>query len=233
MMVIFINDRPIRLVEKTGDREKAKRKFDTIITSPRKITNIKDWKKKVLFPETNREIIRTFFNEIKNIKAFDFKSATFWVDDMEEAMDEILKQYKIVDAAGGVILNEEGKLLMIHRLGKWDLPKGKAEKKESLMETAEREVEEECNVHVDVLDDFVISYHTYLHKNQRVLKRTYWYKMRLISDRYMKPQLEEDIDEIKWMNRSEMHKAMLNSYASIVWVINKSLKEELEFTGPN
>ncbi len=144
-------------------------------------------------------------------------------------MDELLKQYTVVDAAGGVILNDEGKVLMIHRMGKWDLPKGKGEKKESHKETAEREVQEECNIHVDILDDFIISYHTYLHKNQRVLKRTYWYKMRLVSDTHMKPQKEEAIEDIQWMNRSKMHKALLNSYSSIAWVLNKCLKQELEF----
>ncbi len=229
-MVIFINDTPVKLIHKTGDKEKAKKKFDTLITSPKKIRGIKDWRKKVLFPEADQETIRSFFTEISTIKTFYFKSVTFWVEDMEKAMEEILKFYKIVDAAGGVILNDDGKVLMIYRMGKWDLPKGKAEKKESMMETAEREVEEECNIHVDVLDSFVISYHTYLHKNEPVLKRTYWYKMKLVSDRYMKPQLEEDIEEIRWMSRSEMHKALLNSYASITWVLNKSLKEELEFS---
>jgi 8-oxo-dGTP pyrophosphatase MutT (NUDIX family) len=230
MMVIFINDIPVRLVAKKEVKEKSKKKFDTLISSLKKVKNISDLKGKVLFPDADHDTIRAFFSKISTIKSFGFKSVTFWVEDMELAMNEILKQYKIVDAAGGVILNNKGKVLMIYRLGKWDLPKGKTEKKESLMETAEREVEEECNIKVDVLDDFIISYHTYLYKNQRVLKRTFWYKMNLICDKDMQPQKEEDIEEIKWMNRKQMHKALMNSYSSITWVLNKSLKKELQFS---
>lgn len=226
-MVIFINDRPIYLVD--GQPETNK-KFDTIISDISMIKGLKEWRKKVLIPNANNQLITAFFKTIKEIKKFDFKSLTFYVDDIELAKTAIFEEYKIVNAAGGLVLNNESKILMIHRLGKWDLPKGKAEKGETIRETALREVEEECNVKVSLIDKYYISYHTYLHKNQRVLKRTYWYQMNLISDANMAPQENEGIDDVRWMNASEMYKALHKSYPSILNVAKNMLCQELSFS---
>jgi ADP-ribose pyrophosphatase YjhB (NUDIX family) len=43
-------------------------------------------------------------------------------------------------------VRKKDKFLMIYRMKKWDLPKGKKEKKEKYKDTAVREVSEECNV---------------------------------------------------------------------------------------
>lgn len=59
---------------------------------------------------------------------------------------EWASQYKNIEAAGGLVLRSDGHFLGIFRLGKWDLPKGKAEKGESMETTALREVEEECGI---------------------------------------------------------------------------------------
>ena len=37
-----------------------------------------------------------------------------------------------IKAGGGIVYNQEGKVLMIKRHGKWDLPKGKKEKDENI-----------------------------------------------------------------------------------------------------
>lgn len=227
-MVIFINDKPIKFVKKNSEIDK--KHFDTVIIDIKKIKNLKDWKKKVLIPIGTEAMITAFISAIKEVKKFDFKSLTFIVEDIEIARSTVYKQYKIVDAAGGVILNDKGEVLMIHRLGKWDLPKGKAEPSETIKETAIREVEEECCITVEATDNHLISYHTYLHKNQRVLKRTFWYQMYLVSDENMKPQLEEGIDFICWKNRNQMAKALKESYASIKYVLEHSLSQELSFS---
>ena len=52
----------------------------------------------------------------------------------------------MVEAAGGLVFNKDGDILMIFRNGKWDLPKGKLEIGESIEECAIREVEEECGI---------------------------------------------------------------------------------------
>src|SRR5690606_21747075 len=71
--------------------------------------------------------------------------------DMEKVFKTLLQQLEIIKAAGGLVKNGAGEFLFIHRLGKWDLPKGKLENKEKMREAAVREVEEECGIHIDYL----------------------------------------------------------------------------------
>ena len=226
-MVLFINDRPVYLINNFSSKQKN---YGTVILDFSKQSNIKEWRKKVLYPNATNDNIVEFFKAIKTIKRFGFKSLTFVVQDIESAKNAIFDQYELVDAAGGVVLNAKKQILMIYRLGVWDLPKGKAENGETIKETAKREVEEECNIEVSLKDEHYISYHTYLHKNRRVLKRTYWFNMNLISDANMTPQKEENIEKVKWMNRKQMHKAMLLTYASIQNVLDHVLSQELNFS---
>ena len=52
---------------------------------------------------------------------------------------ELLKVFKskikVIFASGGIVKNDNNQILFIYRRGKWDLPKGKAEKGESIRET--------------------------------------------------------------------------------------------------
>ncbi|MGK0138438.1 MAG: 8-oxo-dGTP pyrophosphatase MutT (NUDIX family) [Algoriphagus sp.] len=226
-MVLFINDRPIHFLQDFNGEESH---YDTMIHDFDKQRNIKDWKKNVLFPEATAAIVSEFLKATNEVKSFDFKSLTFAVANLELTKNAINRLYTFIDAAGGVILNEEKKILMIYRLNKWDLPKGKMEGRETIKETAIREVEEECCVTVKCLDECFVTYHTYSHKKRRILKRTYWYKMELISDEKMTPQVEEGIQDIRWMNREEMYVALKNSYASIKYVLNNTISQELNFS---
>src|SRR5690606_27486008 len=71
--------------------------------------------------------------------------------DIEKVFKSLLQKSTIIKAAGGVVKNGEGQYLFIHRLGKWDLPKGKVENNEKMRDAALREVEEECGIKVDYL----------------------------------------------------------------------------------
>ena len=57
----------------------------------------------------------------------------------------------LIEAAGGLVKNENGDYLFIYRNDKWDLPKGKIEKDEKTKVAAVREVEEECGIAVSKL----------------------------------------------------------------------------------
>lgn len=46
-------------------------------------------------------------------------------------LSSFLSMFKIVEAAGGLIINEKGETLFIFRRGKWDLPKGKIDVRHS------------------------------------------------------------------------------------------------------
>ena len=68
----------------------------------------------------------------------------------------------MIQAAGGLVNNEKDEILMIFRRGKWDLPKGKLDKGETLEECAVREVEEETGLKKLQLTSTLAYYLSYL-----------------------------------------------------------------------
>ena len=58
----------------------------------------------------------------------------------EDFYQKLEARYEDIKAAGGVVFNANDEVLLIYRRGKWDFPKGKAEKGETIEETALREV---------------------------------------------------------------------------------------------
>jgi 8-oxo-dGTP pyrophosphatase MutT (NUDIX family) len=142
------------------------------------------------------------------------------VHSIERFFEELSSVFKVVKAGGGVVMSEKG-MLLIKRLGKWDLPKGKLEKGESIEQCACREVEEECNVKVELEEFRVKSYHTYEVKGKAIIKETYWYNMSSETERELVPQQEEGIEEVVWADSDQQSKALNNTYSSIAWVLNK------------
>lgn len=131
--------------------------------------------------------------------------------------------FRNIEAAGGIVLNSENKILFIHRLGKWDLPKGKIEKGESRELAAVREVEEECGIFDLELKDFINStYHIYTERDgQKVLKTTYWFEMFYSGNETPKPQIEEGISEVGWKNEEEIKTEILPStFQNIRLILN-------------
>jgi hypothetical protein len=60
----------------------------------------------------------------------------------------------------------------------------------------------------------------------RVLKISHWYKMTCSSKENLKPQLEEDITEIKWFVKSLLDTGKLDTYRSINEVLNIYLNKK-------
>lgn len=119
-------------------------------------------------------------------------------------------------AAGGVIKNSENKTLFIYRNSYWDLPKGKAEKGESMEECALREVAEECGFEVtEIRGKLPLTYHIYFHKKNYVLKETHWFEMFSDYSGPFTPQKEEGIEKVRWFAADEMHIVRENTYRSI------------------
>lgn len=146
----------------------------------------------------------------------------FFSADMPGAKREFLKLFQYLEAAGGVVKNKKKQILCILRFSKWDLPKGKIETGESSEEAALREVEEECGITgLSIIRELPSSYHTYLQDGKRMLKRTYWYEMSYSGDSNLKPQQEEHITDVKWMNKAKLMKALMNTYNTIREVLGK------------
>ncbi len=136
----------------------------------------------------------------------------------------IMRKTKII-AAGGLVLNDKGELLMIFRRGKWDLPKGKLDEGETIEACAVREVIEETGlVNVEHGELIGITYHEYFdpHLKEDVVKESYWYAMRARGEQPLTPQTEEDITEIKWVMGDALEKCLENSYANVVEIIRKA-----------
>ena len=135
-----------------------------------------------------------------------------------------MKEKKTLVAGGGLVRNEQEALLMIFRRGKWDLPKGKLEKGETIEQCAVREVMEETGLQSIELGKLIeISYHNYFDPflQEEVIKETHWFSMLAKGYQALIPQAAEDITQIKWVFGPEMETCLQNSYGNIVSVIRK------------
>ena len=146
--------------------------------------------------------------------------------DLDELFGCVTECFKYIEAAGGLVTLPDGRILLIKRLGKWDLPKGKAKKGESLQETAIREVMEECGLETSpkITADLAHTFHTYYRNGIHVLKHTAWFSMRYGGqDHTLYPQFEEDITEAVWMPKNRLGIVLQNTYESIRQVLDKWL----------
>lgn len=131
--------------------------------------------------------------------------------------DAFRAQRKLVIAAGGLVQDEHGRLLVMFRLGKWDLPKGKVDRGEAIEAAAIREVQEECGLQrLTIERDLPSTWHTYERGGVEHLKRTDWFFMQGSSDEVLTPQLEEDIQEVKWITREQLPAVLSNTYPALV-----------------
>ena len=104
--------------------------------------NVKQFQKNELAALSNAETEKKIKEEFQwVIKQNKFNVLFFISDNQAKIRTVFLKQFKLIEAAGGVIQNSKG-ILFIYRNNKWDLPKGKVEKKEKLPLAAIRECEE-------------------------------------------------------------------------------------------
>lgn len=132
--------------------------------------------------------------------------------------------YKLVEAAGGLVENEDGNWLFIYRNEMWDLPKGKLEKGESIEKCAVREVAEECGIEEPtIVKPLSTTYHTYSLKGKRILKPTYWFLMKSSDNSALEPQTEEGITEVKWVSTNEAKMLSESSFGSIKQVVTEGL----------
>jgi len=137
-----------------------------------------------------------------------------------DAWSAFKEEHKFVQAAGGMVSDEQGRLLVIRRLGVWDLPKGKVEKNEDIESAAVREVQEECGlVDIRLVAPLTSTWHTYERKGKQHLKRTDWFLMEASSTEKLTAQTEEDIEEVRWMDRTELQAMKADTYPSLLPVI--------------
>ena len=134
----------------------------------------------------------------------------------DKILKKFLKKLPNVIAGGGKVYNNKGDVLFIFRNGKWDLPKGKAEKKETIDKTAIREVEEETGVQgLEIIKPLEMTYHIFKRNGRYRIKITYWFEMKTNYDGPLKAEEAEGITQVAWLNKAQQEKALKNSYANI------------------
>jgi len=189
MYKVFMNDKPIILID-CFEKGKNYEVFN--------------------FDEVNIRAISLFLEKEEN------KGIYLFSKKLEKDWKQFLKNFNVIEAAGGKVLNSNSEVLFIYRFDRWDLPKGHIENNEDKVEAAIREVEEECGIDsLEVLEELETTYHIFSYKNQLRLKVTYWYLMRTLFIGELIPQLEEGITKVVFKGKEEIKEALENTYKNI------------------
>jgi 8-oxo-dGTP pyrophosphatase MutT (NUDIX family) len=153
---------------------------------------------------------------IRKINAGELSYVNLYHDKEEKLLKHLFKKLRVVTAAGGMVLNDKDEILFIYRKKRWDLPKGKTEKNESIEASAIREVEEETGVEGLKVTKFLDkTYHVFKRKGRYRLKVTHWYEMRTSYQGELRPETKEGIEKAKWKDLKKSQKALQKSYANI------------------
>lgn len=183
-----------------------------------------------------------FFKEFKQEEQYEFTTIKDWmsfIDNFSKSsasqvlvyhsnVDEVWKSFasnfRFIEAAGGLVRNQKNELLVIRRLGVWDLPKGKLEKGESIEEAGIREVQEECGItDLEINGEARIMYHCYEMKGKSFLKKTYWFPMLATANDALVAQSEEDITAVKWCAEGDLHEVIADTYLSIASLLQEEM----------
>ncbi|MGB0839664.1 MAG: NUDIX hydrolase [Chitinophagales bacterium] len=175
--------------------------------------------------KTSKDLLHTI-EYIENSKTL--QKVVIFHPNLQKLKADFKSLYKKIAAAGGLVFNELGQLLLIFRRGKWDLPKGKLENGETKKEGAMREVMEETGIgELTIISKIALpannkhcSWHTYNNRHgQRILKKTYWYLMESNGSQTLTPQIEEDIEQAAWFTPNKLDVPLSNTYRSIIAVV--------------
>lgn len=143
--------------------------------------------------------------------------------DPERAEALFAREFLPVEAAGGVAVDAEGRWLLIHRNGRWDLPKGHVEPGESVAECAVRETAEETGVAGAEVERFLCrTRHAYCLYGRWELKTTHWFRMRVTGPgAEPAPQREEGIDRAAWLAPTEVEALKPGMFPTILRVLER------------
>jgi len=202
MHTVFINDHPLRFINAFDKNE------------------IELAKGHPVYSENDLDIA----DLIVLLEKRDDPAEVFYLSENSDASWKIfISQCTLIEAAGGLVKNDNDEYLIIFRMKKWDLPKGKIDYDESPEQAAVREVEEECGINQLTIERTLqLTFHTYKQKGKRMLKKNHWYLMHSTSTDIPVPQEEEGIEEALWLDEGAIRKKVMgNTYGSIAELLNQ------------
>ena len=186
-----------------------------------KIQNFSDNEPLLFLKYTSVAQIISALKSSKNRKVF------LYHKNIDKLWRSFKKKFPVVEAAGGLVERTDNKLLFIFRNNKWDLPKGGVEKKELIIEAAQREVREETGVlDLIVKNQLSETFHIFKKGNRYRLKKTYWFKMTTSYMGKTKPQIEEGILKTKWVSKEKIDEILNNAFENIRIIVLDVLKSD-------
>lgn len=183
----------------------------------REIEDIRHHPDAVFIDEFSAAAVNSLLHEINKKE---FHAGIIFHEDFNTLKKKFFKHFKLVKTGGGLVKNKAGDILLIFRRGKWDLPKGKQDDGETLMECALREVREETGLQkITAGKEINTTYHTYTEFGKHILKESHWFLMKATGNESLQPQTEEDITEIVWAKKDELKKYTSNTFPTILSVL--------------
>jgi 8-oxo-dGTP pyrophosphatase MutT (NUDIX family) len=202
MYKIYINETPLILTNTEGVLPEWKNDSNSLVTK---------YLGRVKF-------LHNYIDTLEKSKKYN--RIVVYTDDVKQLWKDFKGLYKKIDAAGGLVYNANNEVLVIYRRDFWDLPKGKIDKGETPEVAAIREVQEETGLEkIDLIKHIKNTYHTYIHNEKRILKKTYWYAMKT-NELALTPQYSEDIEKAEWVNLAIFLANHPTIYGSILEVLH-------------
>lgn len=198
---IYFNDKPLFLCDEMTDEIRSYAHHDDA----------------VLIDDYSHPAVNSMIHEMRRDSVH---AGIFVHSDLPALKKAFWKKFMLVQAGGGLVKDPGGRYLFMLRRGKWDLPKGKLDRGETLEQCAIREVREETGLKDIRIDGpLLVTFHTYDESGHHILKETHWYRMSLLSDQPLTPQREEQITELKWVDSNGVEKLLRQSFPSIIDVL--------------
>jgi ADP-ribose pyrophosphatase YjhB (NUDIX family) len=138
--------------------------------------------------------------------------------DPKLAMFSFFTDFKFVQTAGGLVQRgQEDAFLWMYRFEHLDLPKGKIEKGEGVLQAAIREIQEETGLtgQFELREQLPNTYHVYPFKNRSVFKENHWFRFQFFGEAALHPQTEEGIEAVFWLKNQEWRGRLEQTYPGL------------------
>ncbi len=194
---IYLDEKAIYLTDQLSDHLKIKSKQEAVI-----------------FADENEAFETSAI--LTALRTKDKTAAIILRKDLDALKKSFFAAFDIIEAGGGIVQNDDKAILFIFRRGKWDLPKGKLETGETIEVCAEREITEETGLKQLTLHKKIgETYHIYTENGKDILKTSHWFYFTSGGSKKTVPQIEEDIQEVKWVSTRNIREPMSNTYRNI------------------